>query len=160
MSFGNIESFMVENLTNVDTAQKYPLGMIVRAVDPTLGMGEFIYLKGVTSCAVGSMVTYHGNAATLLVADGYGPVAVAMAAVDAATKYGWFQISGIAKTIINGAVADAASVYATAAGGKVDDAVVAGDRVKNARFAAAGAAQNDLVSVQLARPFADNAEAA
>src|SRR6185312_15318133 len=40
------------------TVQNHPEGFIVEAQDPTFGGGEFIYLKGVASTVVGSMVTY------------------------------------------------------------------------------------------------------
>lgn len=75
------------------------LGMIVTATDPTFGDGEFIFLKGVASCAVGSMVTYDGTTyvSTLSAtsANQGRPVAFAMAATTAAL-WGWFQISGTA----------------------------------------------------------------
>src|SRR2546430_988888 len=40
--------------------QDIHLGRIVRAIDPTYGEGEFIYLLGVASTVVGSVVTWDG----------------------------------------------------------------------------------------------------
>lgn len=86
-------------LTDHSTTAKVPLGTIVKGTDPTYGEGEFIYLLGVASTAVGSVVTY--DAAThLTVLSAVGgniarPVAIAMAAT-VASEYGWYQIGGVA----------------------------------------------------------------
>ena len=134
------------------------LGRIISAVDPSYGNGEFIYLKGVTDTVVGSAVTYNAddNTTTLLVADAIGPVAVAMSACDSVLKGGWYQISG--KAVIKaGTVADNGNVYATATPGQVDDAVVAGDLVHNAKFASAnGTPSTGLAECEISRPWVDN----
>lgn len=86
-------------IANTSTTQKHPLGTIVRGVDPTYGEGEFIYLLGVASTAVGSIVTYDASTyQTVLSAVGGNiprPIAVAMSA-NVASQYGWYQISGVA----------------------------------------------------------------
>ena len=86
-------------IANTETTQKHPLGTIIRGVDPTYGEGEFIYLLGVASTAVGSVVTYDlSTRQTVLSAVGGNiarPVAIAMSA-NVAGQYGWYQISGIA----------------------------------------------------------------
>ena len=88
-----------QRIADTSTTQNHPLGTIVRAVDPTYGEGEFIYLKGVASTAVGSLVTYNTSSfATTLAAVGANkpqPIAVAMSA-NVASQYGWYQISGVA----------------------------------------------------------------
>ena len=63
------------------------LGTIVRARHADYGAGEFIWLKGVASTVVGSVVTYNSddNTTTLAVADAVGPIATAMTANTAAT---------------------------------------------------------------------------
>lgn len=75
-------------------------GMVVRAVDPTFGMGEFILLAGVASTAVGSLVTYNTVSFTTtlcpVTANLGQPVAVAMAANTSSSTWGWYQISGVA----------------------------------------------------------------
>lgn len=137
-----------------------PLGTIVQATDPTYGVGEFIFLKGVASTAVGSWVTYNLDdwSTALLAANAIGPVAVAMSA-NVASQYGWYQISGKAIGLTSAAMADDANVYATATAGAVDDTVVAGDRVKNAKCAATiGSATTG--EFEIARPWMDDAVAA
>lgn len=86
-----------QGIADTSTDQKHPLGTIVRGVDPTYGEGEFIYLLGVASTAVGSIVTYDASTyQTVLCAVGGNiprPIAVAMSA-NVASQYGWYQISG------------------------------------------------------------------
>lgn len=143
-------------IAEVSTTQKHDLGTIIRAVDPTYGAGEFIYLKGATSTAIGSWVTYASDdwTTTLIAADAIGPVAVAMAAVDASTKYGWYQISG--KAVAKAAdVNDNGLVYIDTAAGTCDDAAVAGDLVVNATWASDDATTG-LADVEIMRPFVVN----
>lgn len=86
-------------IADTSTTQNHNLGTIVRASDPTYGQAEFIYLKGIGSTAVGSVVTYDTSTfLTTLSAVGGNiarPVAIAMSA-NVASSYGWYQISGIA----------------------------------------------------------------
>ncbi|RWG02571.1 hypothetical protein [Mesorhizobium sp.] len=138
------------------------LGDIIRAQDPNYGTGEFIYLKGAASTVVGSWVTYNPDdwSTTLLVANAIGPVAVAMSA-NVANQYGWYQIQGKAVGQVLAGFVDDANVYATATPGSVDDAVVAGDRVKNAKGASAiGTPSAGLAEFEIARPFMDDGLAA
>jgi hypothetical protein len=145
-----------------DTVQAHPLGTIVRASDPTYGAGEFIYLKGVASTAIGSWVTYSYDDGTtaLLAANAIDPVAVAMSA-NVANQYGWYQISGKAVGLALTGYVDNALVYATATAGSVDDAVVAGDRVKLAKGASAvGTPSAGFAEFEISRPFMDDGSAA
>lgn len=138
------------------------LGDIIRANDPVYGTGEFIYLSGAANTVVGSWVTYNSdnNSTTLLAANAIGPVAIAMAATVAGTA-GWYQIQGKAVGLALAAFADDANVYATATAGSVDDAIVAGDRVKNAKGASAvGTPSAGLAEFEIARPWMDDALAA
>lgn len=87
----------IEGFDVVDTEQKWALGRIAQGIHETYGAAEFIYLKGVSSTAVGSLVSYDVSFASALHTtelDKPRPIAVAMAAVDATTKYGWYMISG------------------------------------------------------------------
>ena len=138
-----------------------PLGTIVQANDPTYGAGEFIFLAGVASTVVGSAVVYNTDdfSTILTVADVIGPVAIAMSA-NINGQYGWYQISGKA-VVKTGTVVDNANVYTTSTPGQLDDAVVAGDRIKNAKFASAnGTPSAGLAECEIARPFSDDAVAA
>lgn len=150
------------DLTETTAAAAVPLGTIVQAADPTLGSGEFIYLKGVASTVVGSWVTYNASDYTtaLLAANAIAPVAVAMSA-NVADQYGWYQISGKATGLALAGFVDNANVYATATAGSVDDAVVAGDRVKLAKGASAvGTPSAGLAYFEIHRPFMDDGLAA
>lgn len=145
-----------------DTVQAHPLGTIVRASDPTYGAGEFIYLKGVASTAIGSWVTYSYDDGTtaLLAPNAIDPVAVAMSA-NVANQYGWYQISGKAVGLALTGYVDNALVYATSTAGSVDDAVVAGDRVKLAKGASAvGTPSAGFAEFEISRPFMDDGSAA
>lgn len=86
-------------IADTSTTQNHPLGYIVTARDPTYGGGEFIYLLGVASTVVGSVVTYHPSTyQTALCPVGNNlakPIAIAMSA-NVAASYGWYQISGLA----------------------------------------------------------------
>lgn len=151
-----------QNFDEVSTTAKAQVGLIVQAKDPTYGVGEFIYLQGVAATAIGSWVTYNAddNSTALLAANAIGPVAVAMSATIAST-YGWYQISGNAVGKVAASFADNANVYATATAGTVDDAIVAGDRVKLAKGASAiGTPSAGLAEMEISRPFMDDALAA
>lgn len=149
-------------IADTSTTQIHPLGTKVEAVDPTYGAGTFIYLAGVASTAVGSWVLVNpdNNSTSLLAANDIGSVAVAMSA-NVASQYGWYQIYGkaIGKALVS--FADNANVYSTATAGSVDDAVVVGDRVKNAKGASAvDTPSTGLAEFEIAFPFVDDALAA
>jgi len=154
--------FVVPQAIEVNSAtQLLTLGTRIRATDPTYGEGEFIYLKGVASTALGDLVTYNPDdwSTTRLAANAIGPVAVAMSAC-VANEFGWYQVFGKA-VVKSGTVADDGNVYATATAGTVDDAVVAGDRVKGAKFASAnGTPSAGFAECEIAYPFMDDALAA
>lgn len=145
-------------ITDSAVTARHALGTIVRAKDPVYGSGEFIYLKGVAATITGSVVIYNPDdfSTSLLVANDIGPVAVAMSA-SVANAFGWYQIQG--KAVVKaGTVADNGNVYATATPGQVDDQVVAGDRVKNAKFASAdGTPSAGFAECEMWRPFMDDA---
>lgn len=151
----------VGSVHSTDYVPQWKLGDIARATDPDYGAGEFIYLKGAANTAAGSVVVYNADdfSTALAAANAIGPVAVAMAA-SVADKFGWYQIQG--KAVVKaGTVADDALVYLTATPGTVDDAVVAGDRVKGAKFASAdGTPATGFAEVEIARPFVDDGSAA
>ena len=152
-------------LSTTSTTQQHDLGQIVTAVDRganSNGQGDFIYLKGVADTTAGSWVTYNADdySTALLGADMIGPVAVAMAPTVAG-QYGWYQIRGKAVAKAGAGFADNGNVYATATGGTADDAVVAGDRVKNAKGASAiDFPATGYAEFELNHPFVDDAVAA
>lgn len=130
----------------IDLTAKVPIGTIVRAVDPTYGSGEFIYLKGLVGTVAGLVVgydnvtgiTYLGT--TSGVVDGGSPLAVATAATVAST-WGWYQISGNAVVLKTATKLDPATptvkVYLSATAGRVMPTSVAGRQIIGARFSTA-----------------------
>jgi hypothetical protein len=139
--------------------QAHPLGTIIRAYDPTLGEGEFIYLKGVASTVVGSAVIYNQLAGTTTLTPNTAnlaqPVAFAMSA-NVASQFGWYQISGVAvisktATKVNPAV----QIFLSATAGAIQATVASGKEVLNAITvnAATVASATGTVQVQINRPF-------
>jgi len=151
-------------IATTDTTQNHPLGTRIRAVEIGNGNGEgtFIYLKGVASTAVGSWVTIHEDdfSTTLLAANDIGQTAIAMSA-NVASQYGWYQVKGKAVGLALTGYADNGLVYATATAGSVDDAVVAGDRVKRAIGASAlDGPATGMAEFEIDEPYMDDATAA
>lgn len=137
------------NLSSVDTEQLHPLGTIVRGVDPTYGEGEFIYLKGVSSAAVGHLVSYDvGFTAALHTTelDKSRPVAVLLSAIDASTKYGWAQISGRAVVKKANSVSFAAGA-GLAGGSGLAIAVASGLILNGALVSVVASAKSDVTTV-------------
>jgi hypothetical protein len=142
-------------------ASQHRLGEIVRAIDPTYGGGEFIYLYGVASTILGSLVTYDPlNGTTTLAPSTVNlnkPVAVAMSACVSG-YYGWYQIAGAA-VIAKGAVSinPAVPLYVSnaAGAGKVSSTASNGKQVwscisNNAATVPSGTA---TVAALISRPF-------
>lgn len=140
------------NTDIVDATAKMALN--TRAFDAS--GNEYIYLNGVTSCAIGSWVTYDDGVATLTVANSKGRVAIAMAAVDTATKAGWFQIFGkntVAKGA-SGSIDDNDKLWVTSTPGVVDDTDVAVDIIVGA--IARSADTSGVFTVEISYPFCHN----
>jgi hypothetical protein len=84
----------------VHATQLNPVGAECQFVTTDDELGTYIYLPGVASTVAGSWVTFPsptGLAActtVLLTVTATGPVAIATAAVDAATKWGWYLVKG------------------------------------------------------------------
>ena len=152
-------------IADTSTTQLLPLGTKVRAVDvasTAYGEGEFIYLKGVASTVLGSVVTFaqDDNSTALLVANAIDPVALSMS-INVASSYGWYQTygKGVAKGLAS--LVDNANCYATATAGSIDDAIVAGDRIKCMKTASAlDTPATGLVEVELQNPYMDDGLAA
>lgn len=136
MAYAPSESFQgIVSFTNIDlsAARTLQVGTIVRGFDATKGGGEFIYLPGVASNAIGALVTWNPiDKTTTLVPStvklGY-PVAVSMTANTTTTSYSWYQIAGAASIIKTAVViaklsrlwisATTATVFASTTAGKM-----------------------------------------
>lgn len=133
----------------VHSSQKNDLGAVRKFSDGN----SYIYLKGVTSCADGSTVVFQPGVWTaVLIASGVkGSVAIATAAVDAATEYGWFTYIGQDVGISRSAVASNVALFAGGVAGAVDDAAVKGDQILGMFARNAGAADGGSVVLQIDR---------
>lgn len=112
----------------VHATKKQRLGTRKRHFDGT----EYIYLTGVGSTAVGDVVAFDElHVTTRMLQATIGRVAVAKAAVDATTKYGWYQIYGLATAVkvASGFAADQAGTFGTSSAGTVDDSGAGGEEV-------------------------------
>lgn len=152
--------------TTLSAAGRFPgahLGSIVEAVDPTYGNGEFIYLLGVASTVVGSVVTWDGassgtptyqTALAPSTANLAQPLAVAMSA-NLAGYYGWYQITGHAVVATNGTLAAGPGPVYLAGSGQVTSTQANGKQVLNARNdTATGTPAANQAVVSINHPFA------
>lgn len=135
-----------------ETTQKHPLGTLATATSATLGQAEFLYLKGVASTVVGSIVNYDDNFQTALdtsaTAGPSRPLAVAMSA-NVADQYGWYQISGlaVARKANTVSFADGAGLGATAG---LAVAALTGTVIQGAIVRTVASAKSDVVTVAIA----------
>lgn len=126
----------------VHTTQLNDLGAVRKYSDGS----EYIYLKGATGIVDGHCVLYQPVSFTAVkVGTGLrGDIAVATAAIDAATKYGWFMIVGTYTnaTAIGSAIASNVPLYIGGVAGQIDDTAVKGDQIFKAtvRNASGGSA--------------------
>lgn len=129
MAFSPIEPVVIpQAIAETSTTKLLPLGSTCRAIDPTYGEGEFIYLQGVASTAVGDAVVWDSSfVTTRTVAASRGAVGIAMSA-NVASQYGWYQIRGLAVVKV-GTVAANAACQTTATDGTIDDTTTAGQFV-------------------------------
>lgn len=138
------------------------LGQRIQAKDTAstdYGIGEFIYLQGVASTAVGSVVTYSASsfATALATANAKGLIAVAMAATVAG-EYGWYQIYGKAVAKVLAGFASGNVCYLTSTAGSIDDAVVVGDEIYTAlSVGAIGTPAAGQALISISYPFVTDA---
>jgi hypothetical protein len=159
MAFERTDAAGGQGITDISTTQIHPFGFTVTAQDPIYGFGEFVYVKGITSGAVGLVATYNLYTGVTAVgaARAKGLLGFFMSVLDANTKFGWLQIRGAAVASV-GTVSAGATVY-LAASGQVDDAVVAGDIVYNANFATGdGTPASTFAVVSIFHPYSGDTD--
>ena len=141
------------------TVQNHPEGTIVEATDPTFGGGEFMYLKGVASTVVGSLVTFdpvnHTTTLSPNTANLAQPVAVAMSA-NVASQWGWYQVQGAAvikKTAVK--VSPNVALFQSATAGRIMSTVASGKQLVNARSVNAATVLSAVstITAVIDRPF-------
>lgn len=162
MAYKITETYVVpQAIADISTTAQVPLGTIVRAKDSTYGEGEFVYLLGVASTVVGSVVRWNATThqtALLTVANGKNkgvPVGVAMGA-NVASSYGWYQISGnavVKKTTV--AVTPQVPIFISGTDGRIKVLASAGQQILGAQTAnlTTIVTTTSTVVVTLNRPF-------
>lgn len=129
----------VQPIGVTSTVKNHPLGKIVKAVDPTLGFGEFIYLLGAANTLAGLVYSYNATTFQTTVLPSTAnlgvPIAVAMSA-NVAAQYGWYQIEGMA-TVLKSAVAvtPQAKVYISGTTGRLMPTSASGKQILGAKYA-------------------------
>lgn len=141
-------------IDEASTTQRHKIGAEVAAFDITYGEGVFVYLKGVASTAAGDLVAYESDSGTTTrsVTGGgasAGPMAVAMSACDATTKFGWYQVAG-SGPVKAATVSDNTALYLTSTAGQIDDLAVSGELVDGLR--AKAATVSGYATCQINRP--------
>lgn len=155
----------LQPITDVSTTQMHPLGTRRKARDTAstaYGEGEFIYLKGVASTVLGSVVVYfEDDYSTILLdsdstaADKKGQIAFAMSAC-VASSFGWYQIAGKAVAKVLAGFLDNGDVYITSTAGSVDDTLVDGYLVHKCKGASAiDTPATGLAEMEIQYPYTD-----
>lgn len=143
------------NLGDVDSVARMPVGTVIGGVDALGNFAEYVYLQGVASVIVGTVVTFdHLGVTTLIAANAVGPVAVAVGLI-VALKFGWFGRTGTFLTDVVANSAAGAGIGRETTDGKVGDGFAAGDQIFGAvqRVATTAAA---VVYCSFDRPYVGN----
>lgn len=151
MAYYATEEHVIEQLiADTSTTAKHTLGTIIRGRDDTYGGAEFIYLKGIGSTVVGSIVNYDDSYTTALNTTGLStprPLAIAMSA-NVASQYGWYQISGLA-VVTKANTTSFAKGAALAAGSGLAIAAASGLIVNGALVAVVASAKSNVTTVKV-----------
>lgn len=122
---------------DVDLLSAYPtgrnnVGLRAMGYDTTGNVAEYIYLSGIASTIVGSVVIYnHLGVTSLNPASGVGPIAVATG-LTVASSFGWYGIAGTFLTDVVANTAIDAKLGRETTDGKVGDGFAAGDQIVGA----------------------------
>ena len=124
---------------------------------------KYIYLKGVGSTVAGDAVTYdEAGVTTLLAANAIGPVAIATAAVDSTSEWGWFVVEAPGGVTVNGVAssADNVGVGRETTNGKLGDGRAAGDQIIGSVARSATTGAGDLTLQLVSTAFVDDFQGA
>lgn len=124
---------MATQFDQVHSTKKHRLGTIKRDV----AGNEYVYLQGVASTVAGSWVAFDELGVTTLLdtdvaASMVSPIAVAQAAVDATTEYGWYMVRGKTQANVEASFADNSKIFAVTVAGSADDSGTAGNQIVGA----------------------------
>lgn len=108
-----LDNIIVANITESGTAQRFPLGMVVRGFNAGTATGTksniqggaiFQYCRGSDVSSAGQFVQIQGNSAVLAAAAAgasYFPIGVAAAPMTATNVFGFVQIHGICDYVLS-----------------------------------------------------------
>lgn len=145
-------SIVVEGLDRVDTEKRFPLG---HSID--LGKDAYVYVQGVTNGAANALVTFTAaGVTTLLAGNAIGMVGILKAALDSTSKFGFVQVKALGGDCSASSDTVAANTvpYIDGTAGRIDDAVVAGDKVYNMVITAADT--SNVTTVWMNHPYVTN----
>ena len=145
---------VANQLATVDQTAKFDVGRIHTSEDGK----AYIYLKGVASVAVGSVVTFIVttpllSTTALCVVSAVGHVGVAMGAVVAG-DFGWFQIAGLNLVTKCDTSAAIGQAYIGGTTGSVDSTKVVGDMIVGMQITVADS--SNVCGVYLTYPTVSN----
>ncbi len=156
------EKIIAQKIAETSSTKLLPLGLRIEALDKdaTLyGVGEFIYLEGVASTVVGSVVTFNPDdwSTALATANDKASIATAMS-INVADQFGWYQVKGKAVGKVLSGFADNAICYLTGTAGSIDDAAVDGDFIYGMKGGSAtGTPSSGLAELEIDNPRVRNA---
>jgi hypothetical protein len=133
----------------VHTSKRFRLGTRKTAINGN----EYIYLKGVASVVAGDAVLYDELfVTTRSLAATIGRFAIAQAAVDATTKFGWFLIYGTCSANVLASFADNTMIFTTSTAGSVDDSGAGAEEFVNGAFGRSAVASGQA-TLELNYPY-------
>lgn len=144
--------YALEGIDQIDTVKRFALGTVF-----DLGQTAYVYVQGVSSGAANKLVTFtKAGVTTLLAADAVGLVGILKADLDATTKFGFIQVRALAGdcSAASDTVLANTVPYIDGTAGRIDDAVVAGDKVYNMIITAADS--SNVCTVFMDHPYVTN----
>lgn len=161
MAYAFIESRIMgkQSIASGNSTAAAPVGTIVRAKDPTLGEGEFIYLQTTASVKTGAVVYWTtrslGSVITKVVpstANNAVPIAVAMC--NGVTKqFAWFAISGTVPVLKQASLmAVDGKVFISTTTGRIRSLSSTGRNILGMRTAASTSAGVSTLACTFTRP--------
>ena len=141
----------------ISTTAAVPVGTIVRAKDPTMGEGEFIYLPSTASITQFNLTSYRQNISSgtytnvrCVSGTALGTMLAVAQATGQASTFGWFQISGTSKVLKTAVIISVNKpVFISATAGRVKALSSAGRGVVGMVANGTGAATNSAASAGL-----------
>lgn len=157
-TFDTIAGPLGAKVDQVDSSAVFEFGTraFARAIDSSsasVGVVEFVYVKGVASAAYGKWAMWHqDNHATGLAADGHvGPFGVFVSSLTA-SKFGWIAIRGKVEALLAASVADNAALFTTATAGQAGATAGSQSEIIGARAAAASGSSAANTEVEIYYP--------